>query len=135
MLNPLKFLKKFLKSNNEKEILRINKIVNEVNNLEKEISLIDQKDFPNETEKLIKQISEGKNQSSLLPRAFALVREASKRILNERHFDVQILGGVVLIENKIAEMKTGEGKTLTIVLAAYLNALSKKGDQRETVND
>ena len=127
MLNPLKFLKKFLKSNNEKEIFRINKIVNEVNNLEKEISLIDQKDFPNETEKLIKQISEGKNQSSLLPRAFALVREASKRILNERHFDVQILGGVVLIENKIAEMKTGEGKTLTIVLAAYLNALSKKG--------
>ena len=97
MLNPLKFLKKFLKSNNEKEIFRINKIVNEVNNLEKEISLIDQKDFPNETEKLIKQISEGKNQSSLLPRAFALVREASKRILNERHFDVQILGGVVLI--------------------------------------
>ena len=135
MLNPLKFLKKFLKSNNEKEILRINKIVNEVNNLEKEISLIDQKDFPNETEKLIKQISEGKNQSSLLPRAFALVREASKRILNERHFDVQILGGVVLIENKIAEMKTGEGKTLTIVLAAYLNALSKKGVHIVTVND
>jgi len=135
MLNPLKFLKKFLKSNNEKEIFRINKIVNEVNNLEKEISLIDQKDFPNETEKLIKQISEGKNQSSLLPRAFALVREASKRILNERHFDVQILGGVVLIENKIAEMKTGEGKTLTIVLAAYLNALSKKGVHIVTVND
>ena len=135
MLNPLKFLKKFLKSNNEKEILRINKIVNEVNNLEKEISLIDQKDFPNETEKLIKQISEGKNQSSLLPRAFALVREASKRILNERHFDVQILGGAVLIENKIAEMKTGEGKTLTIVLAAYLNALSKKGVHIVTVND
>ena len=135
MLNPLKFLKKFLKSNNEKEIFRINKIVNEVNNLEKEISLIDQKDFPNETEKLIKQISEGKNQSSLLPRAFALVREASKRILNERHFDVQILGGAVLIENKIAEMKTGEGKTLTIVLAAYLNALSKKGVHIVTVND
>ena len=135
MLNPLKFLKKFLKSNNEKEILRINKIVNEVNNLEKEISLIDQKDFPNETEKLIKQISEGKNQSSLLPRAFALVREASKRILNERHFDVQILGGAVLVENKIAEMKTGEGKTLTIVLAAYLNALSKKGVHIVTVND
>ena len=135
MLNPLKFLKKFIKSNNEKEILRINKIVNEVNNLEKEISLIDQKDFPNETEKLIKQISEGKNQSSLLPRAFALVREASKRILNERHFDVQILGGAVLIENKIAEMKTGEGKTLTIVLAAYLNALSKKGVHIVTVND
>ena len=135
MLNPLKFLKKFIKSNNEKEILRINKIVNEVNKLEQEISLIDQKDFPNETEKLIKKISEGKNQSSLLPRAFALVREASKRILNERHFDVQILGGVVLIENKIAEMKTGEGKTLTIVLAAYLNALSKKGVHIVTVND
>ena len=72
---------------------------------------------------------------SVLPEAFALVREASKRTTGERHFDVQIIGGIVLHENKIAEMKTGEGKTLTIALAAYLNALSKKGVHIVTVND
>ena len=70
-----------------------------------------------------------------MPEAFALVREASKRINNERHFDVQLIGGIALHENKIAEMKTGEGKTLTIVLAAYLNALDKKGVHIVTVND
>ena len=71
----------------------------------------------------------------LLPQAFALVREASKRTRNERHFDVQIIGGVVLHEGKIAEMRTGEGKTLTISLAAYLNALTEKGVHIVTVND
>ena len=70
-----------------------------------------------------------------MPEAFSLVREASKRIRNERHFDVQLIGGVVIHENKIAEMKTGEGKTLTIALAAFLNALEKKGVHIVTVND
>ena len=84
---------------------------------------------------LKEKIKEGKNINDLLPEAFALVREASKRTRNERHYDVQIVGGVVLHEGKIAEMRTGEGKTLTITLAAYLNALSEKGVHIVTVND
>ena len=71
----------------------------------------------------------------MLPEAFALVREASKRLNNERHFDVQLVGGLVLNQNKIAEMKTGEGKTLTIALSAYLNSLEGKGVHVVTVND
>ena len=81
------------------------------------------------------RLKNGKNLNDILPEAFALVREASKRINNERHFDVQLIGGIALHENKIAEMKTGEGKTLTIVLSAYLNALEKKGVHVVTVND
>ena len=77
----------------------------------------------------------GQTINQLLPEAYALVREASKRTRGERHFDVQIIGGIALHEGKIAEMKTGEGKTLTIVLAAYLNALSEKGVHIVTVND
>ena len=80
-------------------------------------------------------IKNGKNIDELLPEAFALVREASKRIRNERHFDVQLIGGIVLHESKIAEMRTGEGKTLTIALAAYLNSLYEKGVHIVTVND
>ena len=71
----------------------------------------------------------------MLPEAFSLVREASKRVRNERHFDVQLMGGIALHQGKIAEMKTGEGKTLTIALAAYLNALTNKGVHVVTVND
>ena len=81
-------------------------------------------DFPKKTQEYKDKIKQGKTLDELLPDAFALVREASKRTRNERHFDVQIIGGVVLHEGKIAEMKTGEGKTLTIALAAYLNALN-----------
>ena len=76
-----------------------------------------------------------KNLDDILPEAFALVREASRRVRNERHFDVQIVGGIVLHQAKIAEMKTGEGKTLTITLAAYLNALHESGVHIVTVND
>jgi len=81
------------------------------------------------------QIKNGKSLDDLLPEAFALVREAAKRTRNERHFNVQLIGGVALHEGKIAEMRTGEGKTLTITLAAYLNALSGKGVHIVTVND
>ena len=82
-----------------------------------------------------KKIHDGLSLEEVLPEAFALVREASKRTRGERHYDVQIIGGIVLHESKIAEMKTGEGKTLTIVLAAYLNALKEKGVHIVTVND
>ena len=81
------------------------------------------------------RLKDGKTLDELLPEAFALVREAAKRTRNERHFNVQLIGGVALHEGKIAEMRTGEGKTLTITLAAYLNALSEKGVHIVTVND
>jgi len=135
MLNPLKILSKFIKSGNQKELDRIQKIVTKVNDFENNISKLPESDFKLKTEKLIEKVKSGTSLDNILPEAFALVREASKRVNNERHFDVQIVGGVALHENKIAEMKTGEGKTLTIVLAAYLNALEKKGVHVVTVND
>jgi preprotein translocase subunit SecA len=135
MLNPLKFLSKLIKSSNQGELDRIAKIVEKVNSFEEQIKDISDEDFPKRTLNLKERIKEGKNINDLLPEAFALVREASKRTRNERHYDVQIVGGVVLHEGKIAEMRTGEGKTLTITLAAYLNALSEKGVHIVTVND
>ena len=135
MLNPLNFLSKIIKSSNQKELDRLNKIVKEINSLEEQTIKLEDKSFPEKTNEFIKQISNGASLEKILPEAFALVREASKRLNNERHFDVQILGGIVLHENKIAEMKTGEGKTLTITLSAYLNALTKKGVHIVTVND
>ena len=135
MLNPLNLLSKFIKSSNQKELERIEKIVSKVNNLEQDISKLSESEFPKKTEIFVNSIKKGTTLETILPEAFALVREASKRINNERHFDVQIIGGVVLHEKKIAEMKTGEGKTLTIALAAYLNALAKKGVHVVTVND
>ena len=92
-------------------------------------------EFPKKTIELKHKLIEGKTLNDLLPEAFALVREASKRINNERHFDVQLLGGIVLNNNQIAEMKTGEGKTLTIALTAYLNSLEENGVHVVTVND
>ena len=119
MLNPLKLLAKVFKSSNQKELGRIQKIVDKINNFEKNISEYSNSDFTKKTAEFIKKINEGKSLDEILPEAFALVREASNRIRNERHFDVQLIGGVALHENKIAEMKTGEGKTLAITLAAY----------------
>ena len=135
MLNPLNFISKFIKSSNQKELDRIAKIVEKVNLLEDTFKEISNEEFPKKTLDLKKRLNEGEEINNLLPEAFALVREASKRIRNERHYDVQIIGGVVLHEGKIAEMKTGEGKTLTICLAAYLNALNGKGVHIVTVND
>ena len=126
MLNPLNFLSKFIKSGNQKELDRIQKIVLKINELESIAANLTSEMFPKKTEELINKLNSGNEFNDILPEAFALVREASKRVSKERHFDVQLIGGVVLHENKIAEMKTGEGKTLTIVLAAYLNALKKE---------
>src|SRR5210317_1469908 len=135
MFNPLNLITKFIKSSNQKELDRIGKIVKTINSLEDEFKKLDDLDFPKKTQEYKDQIEQGKTLDELLPQAFALVREASKRTRNERHFDVQIIGGVVLHEGKIAEMRTGEGKTLTISLAAYLNALTEKGVHIVTVND
>ncbi len=135
MLNPLNILNKFIKSGNQKDLDRIGKLVKKINELEEKFINLKDESFPEQTEKFINEIEKGKSLNEILPDAFALVREASKRINQERHFDVQLIGGIALHENKIAEMKTGEGKTLTIVLAAYLNALEKKGVHIVTVND
>ena len=135
MFNPLNLITKLIKTSNQKELERIQKIVDKINHFEKDIEKLEDKDFPKKTDNFIELIKNGKTINEILPEAFALVREASKRTNKERHFDVQLIGGVVLHENKIAEMKTGEGKTIAIVLAAYLNALEKKGVHIVTVND
>jgi len=135
MLNPLKFLSKFIKSSNQKELDKITKIVEKVNSYENKIKELSDGDFPKKTLEFKDKLYQGADINDLLPEAFALVREASKRTRSERHYDVQIIGGIVLHEGKIAEMRTGEGKTLTISLAAYLNALVGKGVHIVTVND
>ena len=135
MLNPLKFISKLIKSSNQKELDRIGKIVKKINSLEESTRKLKDSDFPNKTKELKEKLNNGIDIDKLLPEAFALVREASRRTRNERHFDVQIIGGIVLHEAKIAEMKTGEGKTLTIALSAYLNALLGRGVHIVTVND
>ena len=135
MFNPLNLISKIIKGSNQKELDRIQKIVKKINLFEKNIEKLDKIEFPKKTNEFIEEIKNGKKLFEILPEAFALVREASKRINNERHFDAQLIGGVALHENKIAEMKTGEGKTLTIALSAYLNALEKKGVHVVTVND
>tara|TARA_B100001027_G_scaffold56315_1_gene37926 strand:- start:1949 stop:4492 length:2544 start_codon:yes stop_codon:yes gene_type:complete len=135
MFNPLNFISKFIKSSNQKELDRIGSIVKQVNLLEENTKMLKDEEFPNKTNELKNKIREGLSHDQILPQAFALVREASFRTRGERHFDVQIIGGIVLYENKIAEMRTGEGKTITIALAAYLNALEGKGVHVVTVND
>ena len=135
MLNPLNLISKLMKSPNQKELDRYGKIVSKINELEPNFINLDSKDFPVKTAEFKERIKKGERLDNLLPEAFACAREAAKRTLNERPFDVQVIGGVVLHEGKIAEMKTGEGKTLTIVLTAYLNALLGKGVHVVTVND
>jgi preprotein translocase subunit SecA len=135
MFNPFNFISKFIKSGNQKELDRIGKIVSEINSYEENFKKLTNEDFPDKTIDFKEKIKGGKTLDQILPEAFALVREASNRLRNERHYDVQLIGGVVLHENKIAEMRTGEGKTLTIALSAYLNALEGKGVHVVTVND
>ena len=106
-----------------------------VNDFENKISRLEDKDFPKKTSILKSKILDGVITDEVMCEAFALVREASKRKRGERHFDVQILGGIVLHQGKIAEMKTGEGKTLVSTLPAYLNSLTGKGVHIVTVND
>ena len=135
MFNPLKLFSKFIKSNNQKELDRMQKLVLKINALEEKTQKLEDNEFPNKTKELKEKLKNNTNINELLPEAFALVREAARRTRNERHFDVQIIGGIALHESKIAEMRTGEGKTLTITLAAYLNALYQKGVHIVTVND
>ena len=123
------------KSYSEKEVKRVKPIVDKINGLEEEISKLTDSELRNKTEEFKKQLEEGKTLDDILPEAFAVVREASKRVLGMRHFDVQLIGGIILHQGRIAEMKTGEGKTLVATLPVYLNALTGKGVHVVTVND
>jgi preprotein translocase subunit SecA len=121
---------------NEKELNRLRASVGEINGLEDKVRLLKDADFPKETEKLESEIQSGKKTlDEVLPWSFALVREASRRILGQRHFDVQLIAGIALHEGKVAEQKTGEGKTLSATTAMYLNALTGKCVHLVTVND
>ena len=135
MFNPLNLISKIIKSPNQKELDRLGKIVSKINELEPKFANIDDKDFVIKTEEFKERLSKGEALDKLLPEAFACVREAAKRTIKERPYDVQIIGSLTLHEGKIAEMKTGEGKTLTIALTAYLNALNGEGVHVVTVND
>ena len=130
-----KTLNKLFKSANQQELNKIKPIVAKINDLEKDFLKFSAEDFVQKTEQLKKNIAEGRSLEEILPESFALVREAAKQTLGERHFDVQLMGGVVLHRGNIAEMKTGEGKTLVSTLPAYLNALKGKGVHIVTVND
>jgi preprotein translocase subunit SecA len=128
-------LSKVFGTKNERELRRLWPIVEQVNSLEEHISSLSDSQLRDKTEEFKKRLGEGETYDNVLPEAFAVVREVSRRILNMRHFDVQILGGIALHEGKIAEMKTGEGKTLVATLPVYLNALEGRGVHVITVND
>jgi preprotein translocase subunit SecA len=128
-------IKKILGSRNERLIKRKRRIVKKINQLEAAFAELSDEDLGRKTAEFRERLAEGAALNELLPEAFAAVREASKRTLQMRHFDVQLIGGMVLHDGKIAEMKTGEGKTLVATLAAYLNALPGKGVHVVTVND
>ena len=127
---------KLFKTYSEKEVKRVMPIVRQINDLEGEISKLTDSELRAKTDYFKKQLKEeGKTLNDILPEAFAVVREASKRTLGLRHFDVQLIGGIILHQGRIAEMKTGEGKTLVATLPVYLNALEEKGVHVITVND
>ena len=129
------FLTKIFGSRNERLLSRYRKTVARINSLEKEYEQLTDADFPATTAAFRQRLAEGATLDSLLPEAFALVREASRRVMKMRHFDMQLIGAQALHEGKIAEMRTGEGKTLTATLAVYLNALPSQGVHVVTVND
>ena len=128
-------LAKLFGGSDEKVVAKLRPKVNEINALEPEFERMSDDDLQIETQNLRRAASGGESLDALLPRAFAAIREAAKRALGQRHYDVQLIGGVVLHQGKIAEMKTGEGKTLVATLPAYLNALSGRGVHVVTVND
>jgi len=129
------FLTKIFGSKNERELKKLQPLVEKINALEPEIKAMGDEKLRDQTVLFRKRLEAGESLEDILPEAFATVREASVRTLNMRHFDVQLIGGIVLHEGKIAEMKTGEGKTLAATLPAYLNALTGKGVHIITVND
>jgi len=130
-----KFIKGMLTGDDAREVKRLMRIVEKVNALEPEFEALNTDSLAVKTSEFRERLGRGEKLDSLLPEAFALVREGAKRTLGQRHFDVQVLGGIVLHQGRTAEMKTGEGKTLVATMPAYLNALEGKGVHIVTVND
>ena len=127
---------KIFKSSNQQELDKIQSLIFAINNKENEIKSLTESQIKEKTVNLKKNVQNGSIKlDDIIPDSFALVREAAKRTLGERHYDVQLAGGLILHKGKIAEMKTGEGKTLVSTLPAYLNSLSGKGVHIVTVND
>ena len=131
----MSFLSKIFGSYSEKEVKRVMPIIEKINSLEETISKLTDDELKQKTLEFKKRLSDGETLDNILPEAFATVREASKRVLGMRHFDVQLIGGIILHQGRIAEMRTGEGKTLVATLPVYLNALTGKGVHVVTVND
>ena len=131
----MNIISKIFSDPNEKELKKLQPLVNQINSLEPEFEKLKDKELKEKTQELKKRSAQGQNKDQVLPQAFALVREAAKRTLNQRHFDVQLIGGIVLHQGKIAEMRTGEGKTLAATCPVYLNALDGQGVHVITVND
>ena len=123
------------KTYSENEVKRVMTLVEIINKIEDGISKLSDSELTNKTTEFKARLAKGETLDDILPEAFAVVREASKRVLGMRHFDVQLIGGIILHQGRIAEMKTGEGKTLVATLPVYLNALSGKGVHVVTVND
>lgn len=130
-----KVLTKVFGSKNERELKKLQPVVDRINALEESLLPLSDEELAAKTEEFKERCANGETLDDLLPEAFATIREAARRILGERHYDVQLLGGMILHQGKIAEMKTGEGKTLTSTLAVYLNALAGRGVHVVTVND
>ena len=128
-------LKKIFGSSNDRDVRKMRKIVTKINALEEGLQSLNDQDLREQTSLLRERLVAGETLEQILPEAFALVRETSSRVLGMRHFDVQMIGGITLHQGKIAEMRTGEGKTLVATLAAYLNALPGTGVHVITVND
>src|SRR3954467_11762426 len=129
------FLAKVIGTQNERDLKKLRPIVAQVNALEASIAPLSDEALRGKTAEFKARVANGESLDDILPEAFAVVREAGRRVLNMRHFDVQLIGGTVLHEGKIAEMKTGEGKTLVATLPVYLNALAGLGVHVVTVND
>ena len=131
----MNFFKKIVGSKNERDIKRLKAMVVRIASLEDSMRQLDDAQLQQTTATFKQKLANGATREDLLPEAFSAVREASRRVLGQRHYDVQLMGGIVLYEGKIAEMKTGEGKTLTATLPLYLYALSGQGAHLVTVND
>ena len=128
-------LAKVIGTQNERDLKKLRPIVAQVNALEDSIKPLSDEALRGKTAEFRARLANGETLDDLMPEAFAVVREAGRRVLNMRHFDVQLIGGATLHQGRIAEMKTGEGKTLVATLPAYLNALEGKGVHVVTVND
>ena len=131
----MSFLSKIFGGSNESYLKKLQPIIDKINSFEPEFEKFSKEELKSKTKEFKERLKKGEKLDDILPEAFALVREASKRTLNQRHFDVQLIGGIILHQGKIAEMKTGEGKTLAATLALYLNTLEGRGAHLITVND